>query len=74
MLIDNTTVEADGFKLRMSLNKWWLELYLDDKYLKLDFGPFTYKEAVAWTESRPELIDIDKLLTKIKIDGQNTNY
>jgi hypothetical protein len=53
-------VKCDAYKLRCSLGQWFFKLYLDDNYLGLSYGPFTYSEAIAWGKANPEFKDIDK--------------
>ena len=54
------SVKCNAYKLRCSMGKWFFKLWLDDKYLGLSYGPFTFHEAIAWGKDHPDFKDIDK--------------
>ena len=70
MKIENKNV--NGYKLRCKQGKWYFQLFFRGKDLKVDYGPFTYNEAQEFIAKYDgELVDIDRELTKAKVDSEN---
>ncbi len=46
MAIEDAGVSYDGYKLRMSIGSWYLNLFIGDADSGKRFGPFTYLEAL----------------------------
>jgi hypothetical protein len=59
MLVDGQ-FEADGYKLRMSLGKWWLWLFLNGVDTGKEVGPFIFSEALIYAKSY-RLVDVERV-------------
>lgn len=62
----------NGYQLRMRQNKWYFDLLAGETKLEISYGPFTWREAEKFVLDNPNLIDYDRVLTKRKIDAENT--
>ena len=58
MIKDNNQV-YDGYKIRMSLGKWYLLLFAGNVNSGKRFGPFSYTEAMNVVKEH-ELIDVER--------------